>query len=119
MQKLIQPLLNICRRQTKLAIGITVGLVIGGVSSAAVIAAVPDTSGVIHACYRTNKGALTIIDPATQSCPSGETAISWNQTGPQGPSGAGSGNGFVSNLVGADFSGASLQYRNLSNLDSY
>jgi hypothetical protein len=52
---------------------------------AVVQAAIPDPSGVIHACYRAN-GNLRLVDKS--SCTSAETALTWNQTGPQGPAGA-------------------------------
>ena len=47
-------------------------------------AAIPDPNGVIHACYRSN-GNLRLVDKST--CVAGETTISWNQTGAQGPQG--------------------------------
>lgn len=58
-------------------------------------AAVPDGSGVIHACYRTNGehgsgefGKLRVIDPTRgQHCKGNEAALSWNHTGPQGAPG--------------------------------
>jgi hypothetical protein len=65
--------------------------VIGLVASLALVvvavvqAAIPDPSGVIHACYRAN-GNLRLVDKS--NCTSGETALTWNQTGPQGPAGA-------------------------------
>ena len=52
---------------------------------AVVQAAIPDPSGVIHACYRAN-GNIRLVDKS--SCTSTETALTWNQTGPQGPAGA-------------------------------
>jgi hypothetical protein len=55
------------------------------VAIAAVRAAIPDPSGAIHACYRSN-GNLRLVDRS--SCTSSETALTWNQTGPQGPAGA-------------------------------
>lgn len=69
---------------------------VGGITSAVVMASMPDGNGVIHACYTKGSSAKTrIIDTANQSCNGNETAISWNQqgpTGPQGPQGlAGSG----------------------------
>ncbi len=63
------------------------GLIMGGVGSALVMAAIPDASGVIHGCYNTSKGDLRIIDSVTSACTNKETAITWNQTGPQGPQG--------------------------------
>jgi hypothetical protein len=43
--------------------------------------------GVINGCYKSQNGQLRLIDPATDSCHPSETAISWSQTGPQGPKG--------------------------------
>jgi Collagen triple helix repeat (20 copies) len=64
--------------------------VVGLVASSAIVvvavvqAAIPDASGVIHACYRAN-GNLRLVDKSI--CTSSETALTWNQTGPQGPGG--------------------------------
>ncbi len=64
-------------------------VVVGGLGAAGIsIAAIPDSHGVIHGCY-TSKGAtkaLSVIS-GTGACPSGDTSLNWNQTGPQGPSG--------------------------------
>jgi hypothetical protein len=62
--------------------GLVASLVV--VVVAAVRAAIPDPNGAIHACYRAN-GNLRLVDKS--SCTSGETALTWNQTGPQGPAG--------------------------------
>lgn len=56
---------------------------------------IPASSRVIHGCYQTRagilprrQGALRVIDIANgQSCGRHETALNWNQTGPQGPAG--------------------------------
>jgi hypothetical protein len=64
-------------------VGLIVSLAI--VVVAVVQAAIPDPSGVIHACYRAN-GNLRLVDKS--NCTSSETALTWNQTGPQGPAGA-------------------------------
>ena len=51
-------------------------------------ASIPDSNGVIHGCYKTSNGSIRVIDsPAVQCDPRNETAISWNQVGPQGPAG--------------------------------
>ena len=63
--------------------GLVASLVI--VVVAAVRAAIPDPSGAIHACYRSN-GNLRLVDKS--GCTGAETALTWNQTGPQGPAGA-------------------------------
>ena len=62
------------------ALAATVG--IGGF----VQAAIPDRSGVIHACYAVTNGALRAVDDAVL-CQKGEAAIAWNVVGPRGPQG--------------------------------
>jgi len=58
------------------------------------VAAIPDGGGVIHGCYsgqgsKAKGGAqLYILDTAFSPCTNGQTAVAWNQTGPQGPQGA-------------------------------
>jgi hypothetical protein len=50
-------------------------------------ASIPDSGGTIHGCY-SKSGSLSVIDTdAGQACAKGETALNWNQTGPQGPAG--------------------------------
>jgi len=61
---------------------------VGLAAAFAVVAAIPDSNGVIHGCYNATNGSQRIIDMAVASCKPGETAIQWNQTGPQGPRGA-------------------------------
>src|SRR5690348_1712174 len=51
-------------------------------------ASIPDSSGVVHACYLKSGGALRVIDNTVADCKSNETALSWSQTGPKGASGA-------------------------------
>jgi hypothetical protein len=59
-------------------------LVVGGIA----YATIPDASGVIHACYKTNQGTLRVIDTAkAESCSKSEVALDWSQTGPQGSQG--------------------------------
>jgi uncharacterized protein YjbI with pentapeptide repeats len=81
--------LNWAKRQSKLLAAALGGVVIGG--SAVAFAVIPDANGVIHGCYRSSgalaNGSLRIIDSPAQTCNSNETALSWNQTGPQGPVG--------------------------------
>jgi len=72
-------------------------MVAGGVA----YASIPDSSGAIHGCYTKHAGLFTppvgslrVIDTAKgQQCTGSETAVSWNQTGPQGPAGAPGANG--------------------------
>src|SRR5437588_3119036 len=51
-------------------------------------ASIPAANGRIYACYANKGGALRLINYPAQHCHSGETRISWNQRGPQGPRGA-------------------------------
>lgn len=51
-------------------------------------ASIPDADGIIHGCYKKSGGTLRVIDDAVDQCDSrADTAIQWNQTGPQGPAG--------------------------------
>jgi hypothetical protein len=69
------------------------GLVLTAATGIA-LASIPDSGGVIHGCYKPqndgHNSALGIIDTALSNghCPSGNTELTWNQTGPQGPQGA-------------------------------
>ena len=46
-------------------------------------AAIPDSNGVIHGCYRSGAGDLRVVESGTD-CKSNEIAVQWNQRGPQG-----------------------------------
>ncbi len=66
--------------------------VVGGLGAAAAVAtgSIPDTDGTIHGCYQNAGGALRVIDSSAAgvACDAaGETALTWNRTGPQGPAG--------------------------------
>jgi hypothetical protein len=63
--------------------------VIAGTSFGSIAwAAIPDSTGVIHACYANKGGALRVIDTAaTTTCKSTEQPLTWNQQGIQGPAG--------------------------------
>jgi hypothetical protein len=54
------------------------------------LAAIPGRDGVIHACYKKQGGALSVV-AGGKKCPRGTRALSWNQrgrTGANGPKGA-------------------------------
>jgi hypothetical protein len=58
----------------------------GGLTTGIVLAAVPDSSGQIHGCYRTGgllaSGALRVVDSEnSQTCNGNETALNWSQGG--------------------------------------
>jgi hypothetical protein len=59
------------------------GVAAGGVA----YASIPDSSGVIHGCYKTSNGQLRVIDTGLGQTCHNENAISWSQQGPPGPPG--------------------------------
>jgi len=68
---------------------IVMALLMVGIGAGIAYASIPGPDGVIHACYKNSnpaQGALLAIDSAA-SCPSGYTALNWNQTGPPGLAG--------------------------------
>jgi hypothetical protein len=74
-------------RRRLLLLGVVVAL---AASAGIAYATIPDAGGVIHACYKStgdNAGAVRVIDAPAQSCKASESALDWNQTGPQGPQG--------------------------------
>jgi hypothetical protein len=61
---------------------VIVAALVGGLTSAVVLAAIPDSGGVIHGCYKNSTGMLKVIDTSTTTnCASGETSLNWNQNG--------------------------------------
>ena len=74
-------------RRARVALGAVAGaFLLAGIGAA--YAALQDGKGVIHACVDGKSGVARIIDVAVETCLKGETALSWNQTGPQGATGA-------------------------------
>lgn len=77
-------------RTVLIGTGAAVALVAGGTAAYAVTAGPIDSSGVIHGCYTTvatNGSHKIVLQNVSRSCPSGTTAITWNQKGPAGPQG--------------------------------
>jgi hypothetical protein len=73
------------RRIVVVALAAT-ALLAGGTAAAAAATSSPiDSSGVIHGCYN-DGGHLKVVDPSA-TCPTGYSALNWNQTGPPGPPG--------------------------------
>jgi hypothetical protein len=71
------------RRSVVLAVVAAALAAVGGVA----YASIPDSSGVIHACYLRSGGSLRVVDASVTGCKSTETALNWNQQGPPGPAG--------------------------------
>lgn len=88
-------------------LGMVIGLLVG---SPITFAAIPDSNGTIHACRNTAFATVRIIDSPSDTCGAGETALSWNSA---------SAGQLVSNLVGADLTGASLSYRHIAAQDMH
>ena len=105
-----QNIINTVRRYKKIIVVGLFAVIFGTFGSSAVFAAIPDSNGVIHGCRSNLLATLRIIDSATTTCNGTETALNWSSV-TMGQ--------FVSNLVGADFTGASLAYRNLAGLDMH
>jgi hypothetical protein len=51
------------------------------------MAAIPDSTGVFHACYKKKKGTLRLVS-SSRKCRKSERAVSWNQKGLTGTAGA-------------------------------
>jgi hypothetical protein len=76
-------------RKRKLMVFVASVLVGIGLGASIAYASIPGPDGVIHGCYKTSgpaQGALITVDSAA-TCPSGYTALNWNQTGLTGPTG--------------------------------
>ncbi|HXW35835.1 MAG TPA: hypothetical protein VEJ87_14760 [Acidimicrobiales bacterium] len=62
---------------------LSTAVVIGGIG----YASIPDSSGVVHGCYKTSgtNHKLSVINSAvTPNCPSGYTSLDWNANGSNG-----------------------------------
>ncbi len=63
---------------------VAVVLALGGGAYVA-LGKIPDSNGVIHACYKKKKGSLRVVN--RPKCKKKERKLAWNQTGPQGKQG--------------------------------
>ena len=79
-------------RLGRLAIAACAGAVFA-IAAGVAYAAIPDAGGVIHGCYSVNgsKGnggtVLSIVDSDVAACAKGQSEVTWNQQGLQGPPG--------------------------------
>ncbi len=64
-------------------IGLGIASVIGGLASAVVLAAIPDTTGTIHGCSNKLTGALKVVDSEnSETCDAlQEDTVNWSQGG--------------------------------------
>src|SRR5580765_4947694 len=90
-----------------LAVAAAAALAAAGIV-AAVQAGIPDSSGVIHGCYKAANGQLRLVANA-HSCLHYERAVSWNGAGPRGatgPAGPAGATGATGSVGGAGPAGA-------------
>jgi hypothetical protein len=111
------------RKQGKTIAAVAVGVIIGSAGPAIVHAAIPDSGGVVHGCYTTGssvftpKGSVRVIDSAsTASCPSGTTALNWDQHASSTSSSVGS---YISDLTNRHWNSPELAYRNFAGVDMH
>jgi hypothetical protein len=83
VNKFIKPLMG----KGSYVIGLAIASLLGGLISAVALAAIPDSGGVIHSCYKSKNGNMHVIDTAAGGhCTAQETALNWNQTATSGSS---------------------------------
>jgi hypothetical protein len=73
--------------KTKYGVALATAVAVSAAAGAA-WATIPDSNGVIHACFDSKSGALRVLDAPSHSCTKFETSIDWNQHGLAGPAGA-------------------------------
>lgn len=121
---------------------VTLAAVVGGTTVALVSAAIPDTNGVIHGCYKNSTGALKIVDSENSGvCANGETALNWKSESTlygylpmagknfdgidlqnrdfRGADLSGTNFGAITKFTYSDFTGANLGGSNLSGASGY
>jgi hypothetical protein len=65
---------------------VSAGIVAAAIGATVAFGSIPDSNGVIHACYSAG-GSLRVIDAPSQQCLVTETPLTWNSEGPAGPEG--------------------------------
>jgi hypothetical protein len=73
-------------RRARVSVVVALAATFGGLLTAGVaVASIPDSHGVIHGCYVTRTGALSVIDTArVHRCARGSKSLTWNHAGPAG-----------------------------------
>src|SRR5215471_16423164 len=96
------------RSQRRILRATAAGIAVLAVGSGVALATIPGSGGVVSGCYAKKDGSLRVID-STAQCRSGEAALNWNQTGPQGPQGSQGPQGATGPQGAAGVSGYELQ----------
>jgi len=55
--------------------------IVGGATTAVVMAAIPNNKSVINSCYDNTSGTLRVIDAPSATCAGTETSLKWDQDG--------------------------------------
>lgn len=72
------------KTKTAYMFGLAAASLVGGLTAGIVMASIPDSNGVIHACRANTGGSVRIIDTASESCTgSVETEVTWDKEGIQ------------------------------------
>jgi hypothetical protein len=75
-------MIKMLKTNLKYLIGLALATIIGGATTAVVLASIPDSSGVIHGCRSNINGSLRVIDSENSgNCLPSEASLNWNQTG--------------------------------------
>lgn len=72
--------------RSRVAVAVAASVITLAVAGSLAAASIPDSNGVIHACYKPSTGAVKIVVSAS-NCGKGEVHLSWNHTGPAGKDG--------------------------------
>jgi len=74
-------------RRQRLRLAVIAATVVFGGLAATALAQIPDSDGVIHACYHTSNGGIRVVNDASE-CGTSEQELTWFQTGAPGSVGA-------------------------------
>lgn len=92
-------LVMLLRNKITFLLAVVGAALMGSITTAVVMAAIPGSDGIIHGCYRNsgvqNSGQLRVIDNTTSTCSSSETALDWNQSGPPSSGTGWTGYGYI------------------------
>ena len=70
-------------RRQRLRLAVIAATVVFGGLAATALAQIPDSDGVIHACYHTSNGGLRVVNDASE-CGASEQELTWFQSGAPG-----------------------------------
>ncbi len=74
-------------RRQRLRYAVIAAIVVFGGLATSALAQIPDSDGVIHACYHTSNGGIRVVNDASE-CGTSEEELTWFQSGSPGSVGA-------------------------------